>query len=133
MRQINTLVIAAAASIVVAGCASHPAALTDSSGPLSLIGTWRIPDAAQSVSVTFAADGQISGTAACNSFTGRYAVSNGQIRVSEVSSTALGCPGAEPALRRLAPLLSAPVADVRTTSYGISLHAEGATLRLSPQ
>jgi heat shock protein HslJ len=103
----------AAAAIVVAACGSGTAAtaapvatnlpapttnpdaatLTSGTWDLNLLGTDEsIKLDGLSPTINFAADGTVSGTAACNSFTGTYTVSGDALTIKQGAMTQMACP-----------------------------------------
>lgn len=113
-----------AVAVLAAACSSVTPQSVNA-GPSSLVGTWRVLDAPAQARVIFTADGEVRGSAACNTFSGRWTMSDSRVRVSDVNATALGCPDADTSLRHLGPLLSVPFADLRTEAGGIVVIQSG--------
>ena len=62
-----------------------------------LVATWRLvgTKGETPITVTFAADGRVSGNAGCNTFTGRYSVDDLSLSVGPLASTRRACPTPE--------------------------------------
>ncbi|MBQ0827901.1 META domain-containing protein [Streptomyces tagetis] len=102
-RQRTTLTVAAVAALVplVAACGSRPAPAGSAGADRPLTGvdwsvdsvtadgtTHRAPDGAR---VRIGEDGTAEGSLGCNRFTARADLSEGRIRLSEVTSTEMAC------------------------------------------
>lgn len=93
MSHYKLSVVMVVASFLGAGCATpEPAA------PESVVGHWRferitgvavLPDRAPTVS--FAADGKMSGSAGCNRFVGSYSATGHELAVSDAGVTRMMC------------------------------------------
>jgi len=95
MMKLN-LVSLAFLLVMLTACSAFPAA-TDTLGgnPWELYAIGKtFPIAGRPITITFE-DGQVSGSAGCNSYGGSYQVNGDKIAFSEVFSTMMACPEPE--------------------------------------
>jgi heat shock protein HslJ len=96
----------AAMALVLAGCAANPlnpAAPTTAGAPVALENTqWRLASfgavgseapvlPGSDVTLQFGADGTVGGNSGCNSFGGKYSLTNDMLVLSELNSTLRAC------------------------------------------
>lgn len=108
MKRACSALAAFAACALAAGC-------TTTAKPVdtrTIVGDWRverITDKAvlpeRAPTVQFAADGQVSGLASCNRFTGTYRVDGRKLSIGDAATTRMMC--AEPVMEQEARLLGA--------------------------
>jgi heat shock protein HslJ len=86
---------AIAALIVLAAQSTPPTALTQPTWTLTRLvvdGQDQALSSTRSATLQFGArDGQVSGSGGCNGFSGRYALHETTLQISELSSTLIGC------------------------------------------
>lgn len=68
-----------------------PASAGDVAGSRSLVGSWRTAMLGVPQSITFTANGQVSGSAGCNRFTGGYTTHGTEITIGTLAVTAMAC------------------------------------------
>ena len=119
LRSTVLAVTAIALAGVLAACSSAPggspsAALPGTSWLVRTIGgTATLPDAP--ATMTFAADGTVSGASGCNQFSGGYTVDGDKLTVTQLASTMMAC---EP--EKMAQEQAFTSALTSATSYSIS-------------
>ena len=70
---------------------ASPAIAGDVAAPMNPVGDWRTrPDGVRQT-ITFTADGQVSGDAGCNRFVGGYTVKGGTIAIGPLATTLMMC------------------------------------------
>jgi heat shock protein HslJ len=86
------LAVAVVAVVACAGAASaQPDALTGKTWVLTSL-RGKPPMPGTTLTSTFTPGGDVSGSAGCNHYGGRFAISGGTIEISSLVSTLMGCP-----------------------------------------
>jgi heat shock protein HslJ len=81
-----------ALSILLAACAAaNQPDLADTKWALVTLNGTPMDPRARAITIEFDANGQVSGSAGCNSYGGIYMVSNGSITLSQLVSTLMAC------------------------------------------
>lgn len=128
--------IIAGLSLMIGACAAVPdgaplAVTTD-----KIVGTWQLTainrspaPATWGLVVTFAANGAVTGTLACNSFNGVYELKAEGLSFRRMSVTALGCqgPGMEQFQATAEQFLSAKSAPVRVSGGSMMIETASKT------
>ncbi len=107
-RKLVATSAVALVAVLAFGCASEPSKNTPPAGPgassipatmVPLAGAeWRVVDIAQApvvensgVTLTFGADGRVSGNSTCNSFSGPYEASGDSLKIGPTMGTLRAC------------------------------------------